>query len=343
MGKKKFKTQDETWQHNYPYDVKMTRTEYEYLKRQMQIELLKMQAWVKESGEKVVLIFEGRDAAGKGGSIKRFNEHLNPRGARTVALDKPSEREMGQWYFQRYVSHLPTAGEIVFFDRSWYNRAGVERVMGYCTDEQYDEFMRTAPQFEQMLTGSGIHLRKLWFSVGKAEQLTRFEKRRTDPLRQWKLSPTDLASLDKWDDYTKAKEAMFEHTDTEWAPWTVIKSNDKKRARVEVMRYVLDSLDYPGKNTDFIHAPDPLIVGPAKHILDEGEGGFQEGYPDRHDGGKTPTHTAPKSKSAAKARAKAQAEVKALEMQRAAESIARGDGDKSAEQKSAEAKAAEGR
>ena len=343
MGKKKFKTQDETWQHNYPYDVKMTRTEYEYLKRQMQIELLKMQAWVKESGEKVVLIFEGRDAAGKGGSIKRFNEHLNPRGARTVALDKPSEREMGQWYFQRYVSHLPTAGEIVFFDRSWYNRAGVERVMGYCTDEQYDEFMRTAPEFERMLVGSGIHLRKLWFSVGKAEQLTRFEKRRTDPLRQWKLSPTDLASLDKWDDYTKAKEAMFEHTDTEWAPWTVIKSNDKKRARVEVMRYVLDSLDYPGKNTDFIHAPDPLIVGPAKHILDEGEGGFQEGYPDRHDGGKTPTHTAPKSKSAAKARAKAQAEVKALEMQRAAESIARGDGDKSAEQKSAEAKAAEGR
>ena len=328
MGKKKFKTQDETWQHNYPYDVKMTRTEYEYLKRQMQIELLKMQAWVKESGEKVVLIFEGRDAAGKGGSIKRFNEHLNPRGARTVALDKPTEREMGQWYFQRYVSHLPTAGEIVFFDRSWYNRAGVERVMGYCTDEQYDEFMRTAPQFEQMLTGSGIHLRKLWFSVGKAEQLTRFEKRRTDPVRQWKLSPTDLASLDKWDDYTKAKEAMFEHTDTEWAPWTVIKSNDKKRARVEVMRYVLDSLDYPGKNTDFIHAPDPLIVGPAKHILDEGEGGFQHGYPDRSNGGKKPKPAmAPKSKSAKAAREKAEKAVReaAVSAEKAAKATAAAD------------------
>ena len=299
---KTFEPQDETWRHNYPYDVKMTRREYEHLKRQMQIELLKMQAWVKESGEKVVLIFEGRDAAGKGGSIKRFNEHLNPRGARTVALNKPTDAELGQWYFQRYVQHLPTKGEIVFFDRSWYNRAGVERVMGYCTDAQYDEFMRTAPQFEQMLTGSGIHLRKLWFSVGKAEQLTRFEKRRTDPVRQWKLSPTDLASLDKWGDYTEAKEAMFEHTDTEWAPWTVIKSNDKKRARVEVMRYVLDSLDYPGKDTALVHAPDPLIVGSAKQILDEGEGGFQEGYPDRGNGGKRPKRgSAPKSKSAARA------------------------------------------
>ena len=285
----KFKNvQDETWQHNYPYDTKLTRTEYEFLKRQMQIELLKMQAWVKETGQKVVLIFEGRDAAGKGGSIKRFNEHLNPRGARTVALDKPTETEMGQWYFQRYVQHLPTKGEIVFFDRSWYNRAGVERVMGYCTDEQYNEFMRTAPQFEQMLVGSGIHLRKLWFSVGKAEQLTRFEKRRTDPVRQWKLSPTDLASLDKWDDYTKAKEAMFEHTDTEWAPWTVLKSNDKKRARIEAMRFVLNSLDYPDKDTSLVTAPDPLIVGNGKQILDEGEGGFQEGYPNRAAGGKAP-------------------------------------------------------
>jgi polyphosphate kinase 2 len=327
MGKK-FKTQDETWQHNYPYDVKMTRTEYEYLKRQMQIELLKMQAWVKESGEKVVLIFEGRDAAGKGGSIKRFNEHLNPRGARTVALNKPTEEELGQWYFQRYVSHLPTKGEIVFFDRSWYNRAGVERVMGYCTDEQYDEFMRTAPEFERMLVGSGIHLRKLWFSVGKAEQLTRFEKRRTDPVRQWKLSPTDLASLDKWDAYTQAKEAMFEHTDTEWAPWTVIKSNDKKRARVEVMRYVLDSLDYPGKNTDFIHEPDPLIVGSAKQILDEGEGGFQHGYPDRSNGGKKPKPgMAPKSKSAKAAREKAEkaAREAAVSADKAAKAAAAAD------------------
>lgn len=267
-----------TWQHDYPYDVKLKRHEYEFIKRQLQIELLKMQAWVKDTGQKIVLIFEGRDAAGKGGTIKRFNEHLNPRGARTVALEKPTEVELGQWYFQRYVQHLPTKGEIVFFDRSWYNRAGVERVMGYCTDAQYKEFIRSCPEFELMLTNSGIRLVKFWFSVGHDEQLTRFERRRTDPVRQWKLSPTDLASLDKWDAYTEAKEAMFASTDTDHAPWTVIKSNDKKRARLETMRHVLALLDYTNKDESVVGLPDPLIVGRAGQILDEGEFGFQGGY-----------------------------------------------------------------
>lgn len=270
--------ESETWKHNYPYDTKMSRREYERLKKGLQIELLKLQAWVKESGEKVVLLFEGRDAAGKGGSIKRFTEHLNPRGARVVALEKPTERELSQWYFQRYVEHLPTAGELVFFDRSWYNRAGVERVMGYCTDAQYDEFMRSTPGFEQMLVNSGIRLIKFWFSVGQQEQITRFERRRTDPLKQWKLSPTDLASLDKWDAYTEAKEAMFAATDTPYAPWTVVKSNDKKRGRIEAMRFVLSRMPYPSKDPLVVGVPDPLIVGSGKQILDEGEAGFQGGY-----------------------------------------------------------------
>ena len=222
----------ETWREGYPYDHKMTRHEYEEIKRSLQIELLKLQSWVKQTGQKVVLIFEGRDAAGKGGTIKRFTEHLNPRGARVVALEKPTERERTQWYFQRYIEHLPAAGEIVLFDRSWYNRAGVERVMGYCTPAEYMEFMREAPELERMLVRSGIHLTKFWFSVSRGEQRTRFARRETDPVRRWKLSPTDLESLDKWDDYTEAKEAMFFYTDTADAPWTVIKSNDKKRARI---------------------------------------------------------------------------------------------------------------
>ena len=269
---------EDTWRIGYPYDKKMSRKEYERIKRELQIEMLKMQAWVKSSGHKLVVIFEGRDAAGKGGAIKRFTEHLNPRGARVVALEKPTSLEQTQWYFQRYVQHLPAAGEIVFFDRSWYNRAGVERVMGYCTDEQYEEFMRSCPQFEQMLVRSGIQLVKFWFSVGQQEQLTRFEKRRVDPVKQWKLSPTDLESLDKWEEYTDAKERMFEATDTAWAPWTVVKSNDKKRARVEAMRYVLTNVDYDNKDQRTIGYPDPLIVGSGKQILDEGEHGFQGGY-----------------------------------------------------------------
>jgi polyphosphate kinase len=261
----------ETWREGYPYDKKMTRHEYEEIKRELQIELLKMQSWVKETGQKVVLIFEGRDAAGKGGTIKRFTEHLNPRGARVVALEKPTERERTQWYFQRYVDYLPAAGEIVMFDRSWYNRAGVERVMGYCTPEEYLEFMREAPELERMLVRSGIHLTKFWFSVSRSEQRTRFARRQADPVRQWKLSPTDLASLDKWKDYTDAKEAMFFYTNTADAPWTVIKSNDKKRARVNALRYVLHTLDYTDKDPKLAIAPDPLIVGPPSQVFETGE------------------------------------------------------------------------
>jgi polyphosphate kinase 2 len=249
----------------------MSRRNYEREKYHLQVELLKLQAWVKETGQKVVILFEGRDAAGKGGSIKRFMEHLNPRGARIVALEKPSEIERGQWYFQRYVQHLPTAGEIVMFDRSWYNRAGVERVMGFCSDEEYLEFMRQAPEFERMLVRNNVHLIKFWFSVSREEQRRRFKEREKHPLKQWKLSPIDLASLDKWDDYTKAKEAMFFYTDTADAPWTVIKSNCKKRARLNAMRYVLHKLPYKGKDLQAIGALDPLVVGRANVVYERGE------------------------------------------------------------------------
>ncbi len=256
---------------NYPYDEKMDRLKYEDLKLELQIELLKMQGWVKETGQRIIILFEGRDAAGKGGTIKRMMEHLNPRGARVVALEKPSEEEMGQWYFQRYVKHFPTHGEIVLFDRSWYNRAGVERVMGFCKPGEYLEFMRQAPQLEQMLVRSGIKLFKLWFSVSRNEQFRRFQQRRRDPLKQWKLSPIDLASLDKWADYTEAKEAMFFYTDTADAPWTVIKSDCKKRARINAMRFILNSLDYPNKNPELATPPDPAIVGSAAHIYEKDE------------------------------------------------------------------------
>ncbi|MFV0526302.1 MAG: polyphosphate kinase 2 [Acidimicrobiales bacterium] len=259
------------WRIGYPYDKKLKRVAYEETKYALQIELLKLQRWIKEEGRKVVVLFEGRDAAGKGGSIKRFTEHMNPRGARVVALAVPTEVERNQWYFQRYVYHLPTAGEMVLFDRSWYNRAGVERVMGFCTPAQYLEFMRSCPDFERMLVQSGIELFKLWFSVGREEQAARFSSRRTDPVKQWKLSPTDLASLDKWDAYTEAKEAMFFYTDTGDAPWTVIKSNDKKRARLEAMRVLLSAFDYPAKNHELVGKPDPLIVGPASEVYEQGE------------------------------------------------------------------------
>ncbi|MGY1690452.1 polyphosphate kinase 2 [Geodermatophilus sp. SYSU D01105] len=258
----------ETWREGYPYDEKLPRREYEREKRRLQIQLLRLQGWVKDTGQKLVVVFEGRDAAGKGGTIKRFTEHLNPRGASVVALDKPSEREQTQWYFQRYVQHLPGAGEIVLFDRSWYNRAGVERVMGYATQEQYEQFMRQCPEFERMLVDSGIHLVKFWFSVSRHEQRTRFVVRAIDPVRQWKLSPTDLASLDRWDDYTSAKEAMFAATDTDVAPWTVIKSNDKKRARLEAMRHVLSRVDYEGKDASVVGTPDPNIVVAAADVLE---------------------------------------------------------------------------
>jgi polyphosphate kinase 2 len=261
----------DTWREGYPYDERLARDVYEGEKRLLQIELLKLQNWVKASGEKIVILFEGRDAAGKGGTIKRFMEHLNPRGSRVVALEKPSEREQGEWYFQRYVRELPTSGEMVFFDRSWYNRAGVERVMGFCSPAEYMEFMRQAPDLERMLVRSGISLVKLWFSVSQAEQRTRFVIRQVDPVRQWKLSPMDLASLDKWDDYTDAKEAMFFYTDTADAPWTVVKSNDKKRARLEAMRHVLNRFPYEGKDTAVVGTPDPQIVGAAKDVFETGE------------------------------------------------------------------------
>jgi len=261
----------DTWREGYPYEERMSRHEYELTKRLLQIELLKLQAHVKESGLKLCLLFEGRDAAGKGGTIKRFMEHLNPRGANVVALTKPTPVEAGQWYFQRYVGHLPSAGEIVLFDRSWYNRAGVERVMAFSTDQQYQEFMRQTPQLEDLLVRSGILLVKFWFSVSRKEQITRFTIRRIDPVRQWKLSPMDLASLDKWYAYSEAKEAMFFYTHTPRAPWTVVRSNDKKRGRIEAMRWVLNLVDYPEKDSEVVGIPDPLIVGPPEEIYEDDE------------------------------------------------------------------------
>ena len=251
----------------YPYKEKMRTESYENHKAELQVELLKVQNWVKETGQRIVILFEGRDAAGKGGTIKRFMEHLNPRGARVVALDKPSERERGQWYFQRYIEHLPTAGEMVLFDRSWYNRAGVERVMGFCNGTEYLEFMRQCPELERMLVNSGVRLFKYWFSVTRDEQGKRFKERHTDPLKQWKLSPIDIASPERWDDYTEAKEAMFFYTDTADAPWTVVKSDDKKRARLACMQHFLSSLPYPRRNPAVVRGPDPLIVGPAERVV----------------------------------------------------------------------------
>ena len=255
----------------YPYRNLLRRSTYEREKFRLQVELLKLQAWVKETGQRVVILFEGRDAAGKGGTIKRFMEHLNPRGARVVALQKPTETERGQWYFQRYVQHLPTQGEIVMFDRSWYNRAGVERVMGFCTDKEYADFMRQAPEFERHLVSSGVHLIKFWFSVSQAVQRRRFKEREGHPLKQWTLSPIDKASLDKWDDYTRAKEQMFFETDTADSPWTVVKSDCKKRARLNAMRYVLHKLPYNGKALDQVGKLDPLIVGRAHVVYERGE------------------------------------------------------------------------
>ncbi|MBB2901192.1 polyphosphate kinase 2 [Kineococcus radiotolerans] len=258
----------DTWREDYPYDERLDRKEYDAEKRLLQIELLKLQRWLKASGERIVVLCEGRDAAGKGGTIKRFMEHLNPRGARVVALEKPSERESTQWYFQRYVQHLPAAGEFVLFDRSWYNRAGVERVMGFASPAEYDRFVAQAPLFEKMLVEDGIHLVKFWFSVTRAEQRTRFLIRQIDPVRQWKLSPMDLESLDRWDEYTAAKEAMFATTDTDVAPWTVVKTNDKKRARLAAMRHVLARFDYDGKDPEVVGVPDPLLVVHARTILE---------------------------------------------------------------------------
>jgi polyphosphate kinase len=255
----------------FPYHTRLGNRIYLEQMAKLQIELLKAQNWIKETGQKIVMLFEGRDGAGKGGTIKRFMEHLNPRGARVVALEKPTDRERTLWYFQRYLQHLPSAGEMVFFDRSWYNRAGVERVMGFCAANDYLEFMRECPDLERMMVHSRIRLYKYWFSVTREEQLRRFAARETDPLKQWKLSPIDKASLDKWDDYTEAKEAMFFYTDTADAPWTIIKSDDKKRARLNCMRHFLSTLPYPNKNLHAIEEPDPLIVGSGSHVIGRDE------------------------------------------------------------------------
>jgi polyphosphate kinase 2 len=262
----------DTWREDYPYPARMQRPEYEHRKRLLQIELIKLQNWVQDTGQRIVIVFEGRDAAGKGGTIKRFMEHLNPRGARTVALTKPTEREQTQWYLQRYVPHLPAGGEIVLFDRSWYNRAGVEIVMGFCTPAEYEEFMREAPQFERMLVRSGVHVLKFWFSVSRAEQRTRFVIRQVDPVRRWKLSPMDIKALGKWDEYTEAKEAMFHYTDTAEAPWTVVKSNDKKRARLAAIRHVLACFDYPDKDHEVIGEQDTSLIGPPGLMLERNPG-----------------------------------------------------------------------
>jgi polyphosphate kinase 2 len=253
----------------FPYKTKIRKGAYEKHKEELQVELLKVQSWVKETGQRIIVIFEGRDAAGKGGTIKRFMEHLNPRAARVVALEKPNEHELGQWYFQRYINHLPTEGEMVFFDRSWYNRAGVERVMGFCDSMQYLEFMRQVPDLERMLVRSGIRVFKYWFSVTHEEQDRRFQARNGDPLKQWKLSPIDKESQGKWQEYTEAKEAMFFYTDTADAPWTIIKSDDKKRARLNCMQHFLSELDYPRKDRHLIHGPDPLIVGSSSQVIEK--------------------------------------------------------------------------
>lgn len=249
-----------------PYPERLKGKPYRKQLRELQIELVKCQFWIKETGRRVVIVFEGRDAAGKGGSIARFRENLNPRGAPHVALPKPSDTESTQWYFQRYVAHLPAAGEIIFFDRSWYNRAGVERVMGFCTARQYVEFTRQAPTFERSLVDSGIQLFKLWFTVSRDEQRRRFEARKTDPLRRWKLSPMDLASLDRWDDYTQARNDVLNFTDTQEAPWTVVNSNEKRRARIGAIRHVLASIDYDDKDYGVVARPDPRVVRPVREL-----------------------------------------------------------------------------
>jgi polyphosphate kinase 2 len=261
---------------SYPYSTPMDADDYEEEAGLLAIELVKMQAWVKESGERIVLLFEGRDAAGKGGTIKRFTENLNPRGARVVALTKPTETERGQWYFQRYIEQLPTRGEIVLYDRSWYNRAGVEHVMGFCSGHEYLEFMRQAPEFERMMVRSGIKLFKFWFSVSREEQLRRFLGRARDPLKQWKLSPMDVESLARWDEYTKAKEAMLFYTDTADAPWTIVRSDDKRRARLNAMKFVLNAIPYAGKDPSVVGQPDAKIVGLAKDIYEAGETALSE-------------------------------------------------------------------
>jgi polyphosphate kinase 2 len=260
-----FKTKDELEKYLKKHEVNLERVNeiirYERELQSLQIELLKLQNWILSLNKRVVVVFEGRDAAGKGGTIRRFRRYLNPRSMRVVALNKPSEIEKGQWYFRRHVKELPNPGEIVFFDRSWYNRAVVEPVMGFCTKEEYKEFIRQVPEFEHMLFENGVDIIKLWFSITREEQIKRFNSRKTNPLKQWKLSPVDLKSQDHWDDFTHYKEEMFSKTHTSYAPWIVINSNNKRRARLEAIRYVLSRFDYNGKDkAKTTIYPDPNIV-----------------------------------------------------------------------------------
>ena len=252
----------------YPYKRRMKRKTYLRDLVLLQIELLKLQTWARKNGERIVILFEGRDAAGKGGTIRHFMRHLNPRHARAVALTKPTDAERGQWYFQRYVTHLPTAGDMVLFDRSWYNRAGVERVMGFCSEDQVEAFLSEAPLFEAQLVRDGVKLFKLWLTIGQETQLKRFHARRHDPLKHWKLSPIDLASIGKWGDYTAARNDLFKRTHSDVAPWTVVRSNDKRRARLNVMRHILSHFDYDEKDESVVGIPDPKLVGTGSSFFD---------------------------------------------------------------------------
>ena len=252
---------------NYPYDEKMDREEYEETLLKLQIELVKLQSHLQESGGRIVALFEGRDAAGKGGSIRRYLNYLNPRHNRVVALSKPTETERKQWYFQRYATHLPTAGEQVLYDRSWYNRAGVEPVMGFSTPEQTEKFLEEAPNFERMIVDDGIHFFKFWLNIGQQMQQVRFHARRHDPLKQWKLSPIDRKALGMWDAYSQARDKMLERTDSEHAPWTIIRSNDKRRARLAIIRRVLSSIDYEGRDEKLVSQIDENITQSAATFL----------------------------------------------------------------------------
>lgn len=251
----------------YPYDRKLRRKDYEKQLEALQEELVKVQSWQKETGERIIAVFEGRDAAGKGGSIAALRQYMNPRSARNIALSKPTDAERGQWYFQRYVQHFPTAGELVTFDRSWYNRGGVEPVMGFCTDEQHREFLRDAPKFEKMVISEGIHFFKFWLNIGQEMQLKRFHDRRHSRLKVWKFSPIDVAGISKWADYTDRRNEMIEATDSAHAPWIVVRSNDKRRARIEVVRRILMSLPYTGKSAELLGKPDGNIIGTASDLL----------------------------------------------------------------------------
>jgi polyphosphate kinase len=251
----------------YPYKKRLKRKPYEQELGRLQSELLKLQDHVLANGKRIVAVFEGRDGAGKGGTIARFLEHMNTRHARSVALNKPSDVERGQWYFQRYIARFPTSGEIVFFDRSWYNRAGVERVMGFCSEDEVANFLRDVPDFEELLVRDGVKLFKFCLTLGREMQLKRFHERRHDPLKRWKLSPIDIAAIEKWDDYSRAQTEMFRYTHTASCPWTVVRANDQRRARLEAIRTVLCSLDYRGKDTKLVGTPDPAIVGSGADFL----------------------------------------------------------------------------